>query len=385
MSIVSISGLDGVGKSTQVALLERNPRVKCSGSLNRYTGKWPKLSPQDHFNWWFKEIPFGEFLKLVIDSLNERNRHASEGFVTVQDRGERMFKAVCVATLLTRDPGVEPEAAHTLVESEFQRGLQYPENPEIFLVRDSKYTSATSFLSASDRNARSSPFTAEQNSTYRAYQIHLESAVARYLYGSGCRVVPVNDCILVVQNVIRAIVAEMTGVAFEPLCSQLEEMIVLSGLSESGKSSFAQALSDHERYCRLKLKYFNGLASRRSSNVTSEAIGHEIVHFLSDHYYLKRVSLESLHGAHLGLHLKSLFGDRCRIVYIDTPENLRIERTARQMGKPVSEVTKEIRHKDLLKLEQGIEQVSLIADVRFSNQGDGFVSAFQSFSTLLRR
>lgn len=169
----------------------------------------------------------------------------------------------------------------------------------------------------------------------------------------------------------------------QPLCEGLEDLIVLTGMSESGKSSLAQALSEQAGYSRLKLKYFKGLASRDGRNADDVAIGDEITRFLSDHYYLKRVSLESLHGADLGFRLKLLLGERCRIVFIDTPEEKRIERAAAQLGIPAAKAALEIKEKDAIKRASGIEEVLGMADVRFDNRKDGFEDAFAAFRASL--
>lgn len=383
MHIVSLSGIDGIGKSEQISLLEQLPSVRYSGPLTRYSDKWPRLGPQEHFDWWFKTTPIEDFIALVIESLNKRHKSAAKGLLNVQDRGERMFKSVCIATLLTRDPAFGYERACAFVDSAFASSLTAREDLEIFLVPDEDYAAAASFLNRRNRHERSSPFTAEQNTIYEAYQAHLRASLQRYGYGVGEKTVLIDSCILSVQNRLRVILSEMTGQPLKLLCEGLEDLIVLSGMSESGKSSLAQALSEREGYCRLKLKYFQGLAGRDGREANSEAISNEITQFLSDHYYLKRVSLESLHGPDLAYRLKSLFGDKCRIVYIDTPEETRIRRTVAGLGISPTEVAIQVAEKDAIKCANGIEEVREIADMHFDNREDGLEKAFSAFRAML--
>src|SRR5689334_1399288 len=102
MYIVSLSGADGIGKSQQISLLQRDQNVFFGGPLTDYSTRWPKLSPTEHSEWWFKTVPFEEFLSLIAESLMNRRRDARERVVNIQDRGVRMFMAVCSATLMTR-------------------------------------------------------------------------------------------------------------------------------------------------------------------------------------------------------------------------------------------------------------------------------------------
>ncbi|MEK7101006.1 MAG: hypothetical protein AAB921_02810 [Patescibacteria group bacterium] len=385
MSIVSLSGVDGIGKSEQIALLRSHPQVRYGGPLTQYSDKWPKLSPADHFEWWFKRVPFERFLDLVIESLNERRHQVIGGFVNVQDRGERMFKAVCVATLLTRESTVGFSDATRIVDSAFKSGLAHEEGKEILLVRDERYGLNASVLNEANKLERESPFSTEQNNTYSKYQSYLSVALDHYTAGEECRKVQVDSCILSVQNELRAILSEMTATTLPALCGDLEELVVFSGLSECGKSSFAQTLHDRKGFYRLKIKYFRHLATRHNAGKdTREAIGHELVRFLDDHAHIRQVTLESLHGPELGLHLKALFGNRCKVVFISAPERLRIERLSQQLKISEADATVIVREKDALKISCGIENVIAFADVLFENSGSDFETAFESFHSVLR-
>lgn len=72
--IITINGVDGVGKSQQIKLLRfyNEGQLNFTQPLVEYSSKWPKLTSHDMFNWWFKGIEIKEFIRIVIDALNAR-------------------------------------------------------------------------------------------------------------------------------------------------------------------------------------------------------------------------------------------------------------------------------------------------------------------------
>lgn len=379
MKILSINGGDGVGKTQQISLLKGEKTLHFTGRLVDYTNRWPNLNPVEEFNWWFRNVPFLKLVSIIIEAIKTRHASRKPDQINIDDRGIRMFKAVCAATLIIREQTTVEQAIER-IDSLFDKELvQCPPEQEIFLRANPEYCAKIKpILQVVD--ARSTKYLPWQNEMYSEYQIWLVHLTDHYFQSANsARIVHVDNCILDTQNKLRKIISEMCDVELSPICDTLQKVVAFGGLSESGKSSFAQALSVHYQYYRLKIKYFDEIVKARGLPSHPDALGRELLNFLRSHRHVTRVSVESLHSPDLPAYLNLLFGSRFKTVYLDTPESARIRRTAQELGISTDEATEKVREKDGVKISRGADRVKDIADVIFDNEHDDFDASFQSF------
>lgn len=379
MRIVSISGRDGVGKSQQVSLFGGDEALHITGGLGEYGDKWPKLNPAEHFNWWFRDLPFLELVSIILESLRNRRIAHDPKKINVNDRGSIMFKAVCASTLATRSE-TSFEDAIKVVDGLFEEELrESASEQEVLLKADLEYTDSVRHL-VQIVDPRSSKFLPWQTEMYAQYQGWLTRFVEYYFRGSSpLKIICVDSCILDTQNKLRSVINEVCSAELHPFCSTLSRLVAFGGLSESGKSCFAQRLSTHHQFHRLKIKYFGKVVQRCGLEINPVNLGRELLTFLDAHKHIARASIESLHGVDLPAYLKLLFGPRLKIVFLDTPEEVRVRRTAQELGISEDESRSRIATKDAVKLSRGADRIKNIADAVFSNGDDDFETSFRAF------
>jgi len=383
MKEISISGSDGVGKTQQISLLAMNGEgLQFTGRLTDYSDRWPRLAPIDDFSWWFKDVLFSDFVSIVTESLRNRRAACVVGRTAVHDRGIRMFKAVCAATMVARGESAEVDAAR-IVDEFFLKAGVVEDDSEILLRMSPTYQEETRRL-REVIEVRGQQYLPWQNELYARYQKWLAIFMEHYFSGlSSTSVVTVNDSVLLIQARLRESIGGM-GYPMSPSpCSNVEKLVAFGGLSESGKSSYADRLRTHHGYSRLKIKYFDDVVRGRGLPSHSGTIGRELLTFLDSHKHLTHVSIESLHNASLPAYLKLLFGSRMKIVYLDTPQETRVARTAHELQISVQDAAKKVAEKDAVKTERGADKVAEIADIVFRNEVDGFESGFNKFIDLL--
>ncbi|OGI95465.1 hypothetical protein A2917_02810 [Candidatus Nomurabacteria bacterium RIFCSPLOWO2_01_FULL_42_17] len=381
MKEIAISGSDGIGKTEQIRLLKsgQDDRFHFTGRLVDYTDRWPKVDPVKEFNWWFKEVRSLELVSIIIGALNSRYKACKPDKVNVHDRGVKMFKAVCVATLIAREQ-MDTEKAIDVVEGVFKRELEFePIEQDLLFVPNKEYRNKIGILSEVVEN-RATSYLPWQNRIYEEYQVYLVNLVNHFFQNMHPeRVVSVDACILDVQNRLRTLVSSILSSQIPHLCGNLQKVVAFGGLSECGKSSFAQKLSSDCGYVRLKLKYFNEVTRLRCAEPSQSDVGREILNFLQSHQHITKASLESLHGVSLPAYLKLLFGDRMNIVYLDTPKESRILRTAKALGVSECEAKASVEEKDEVKISRGADKVKNIADTIFNNGDEDFEKSFSRF------
>ncbi len=383
MKIISINGVDGIGKTQQIELLRDSEAFHFTGRLVDYTHRWPKLEIVEEFNWWFRDVPFPELVSIVIEAIKARHAARKHDQVNIDDRGTQMFKAVCAATLIIREQ-VTVEQTIKRIDSLFDKEFdQYPPEQEIFLRANPEYRAKIKPILQiiEGRNNKYLPW---QNEMYAEYQIWLDYFTNHYFQSTNsAKMINVDSCILDVQNKLRETISGVSGVDLPPICSTLEKLVAFGGLSESGKSSFAEGLSTHHHYYRLKIKYFNELVRIKGLPSRPNILGNEILEFLKNHKHVKRASIESLHSPDLPAYLKLLFGSRFKTIYLDTPESVRISRTALELGISLDDASQKVRAKDEVKISSGADKVKGVADIVFSNEHSVFETTFQSFVSQL--
>lgn len=231
MRIVSISGPDGVGKSEQAGLLRVEQIFNLTGHLVDYGDKWPKTGPVEFFNWWFRDVPFLEFVSIVLEALTSRRATYKADKININDRGTLMFRAVCAATLFTRERTTTNEAASVvdrLFEGEIEKSAA---EQEVLLRLDPKYVAGISHL-VRILGGPGGGFLPWQEEVYARYQSSLAYFINHYYQDiDPANVVGVDSCIIDVNNKLRAVVVRLTGADVQPVCESLETLVAFGGLS----------------------------------------------------------------------------------------------------------------------------------------------------------
>ncbi|WP_165989037.1 DUF4254 domain-containing protein [Streptomyces sp. YIM 98790] len=157
------------------------------------------------------------------------------------------------------------------------------------------------------------------------------------------------------------------GVAPSP---RLGRVLAFGGLSESGKSTSAEFV---QRVCgaqRFKIGYLlrqaahrNGLADpyALSARRQAELLLEELNRYAEGHVSQKLFTIESVHDDASIAELKSLLGDRLRIVYLDAPFQARVHRSGTQ--------PQAVAAKDEVKMSRGAHRVAALADHVIDNSG----------------
>ena len=181
MKEIAISGSDGIGKTEQIRLLksDQSNHFHFTGRLVDYTDRWPRVDPVKEFNWWFKEVRFLELVSIIIAALNARYKACKPDKVNVHDRGVKMFKAVCAATLIAREQ-TDTEKAIDIIEGIFKRELDFePIEQDLLFVPNEIYRNKIRILSGVVEN-RATSYLPWQNRIYEEYQAHLVNLVNRF-------------------------------------------------------------------------------------------------------------------------------------------------------------------------------------------------------------
>jgi hypothetical protein len=383
--VVSLNGRDGSGKSQQLRLLswQNNGLVHVTKSLTQYDSRWPVKTGYESSRWWFEQVPMEELANIIIESLNVRNRDRAHGRVTVHDRGWRMFKCVCAATKMTRE-NVSLGEANRWAEEKFSLlASRSFDEKEVVFDADDEYFGRIQSVSRFIRPPEDTGFPEEARRRYARYQSHLATAMESEFRHSGVTRIPVHEPIFEVQNRLRAIVNRTSGISLPEVGKTFSLVVGFGGLSECGKSSFAEYLRTSHGFLRLKLRYFIEVIRKRGENPTPEAVALELLAFLSCHYYVPRVSIESLHDPYVPAMLKLMFGQRFKIVYIETDVDIRVRRAAQELGMPMSEARVLVEEKDETKKSRGAESVRTIADLIFNNSSDTHAGNLRAFADQL--
>ena len=162
-------------------------------------------------------------------------------------------------------------------------------------------------------------------------------------------------------------------------------IFALTGMSECGKSTVGKYL-DSRGIPRLKImKFFERVRDKRSPQselyqFTGEEerrnpyalwdtfLGELLVEM--ETRKVSTVSIESLYGGPLGPYLKYRMGNHFRIVYIDIPLEIRLQRQMQREGLATIEEAKEILlPRDKVKADSGIPTLKDIADEVIDNSG----------------
>ena len=369
MKTLAISGIDGTGKSQQIRLLRAfNPAVfYCHEPLISYGDNWPRLQGREMAKWWFEDATIDDFITIILEALRLRRNSRIPGKINVYDRGDRMFVAVCIANWMTRSD-LSIEEVHARVMARFLTEFSFDETEtEILLMPDDNYRKKISIYLRTlgdDKNE----YTEAEEHRYEKYQVSLIKAMDIVYNSVGVSRVNVDDSIVAVQNKIRKLINDLIKVNMTVLGKGVRKIIGFGGLSESGKSSFAELLRAEHGFCRLKQRYFIERISERGEYFSPESFALEFLRFAETHYYAPDYTLESLHDPQIPAYMKLFWGDRYKIIFIEASKDVRLKRTCEEAGLTGIEASAILNNKDDVKLSRGAEFVKNIADQIIVNE-----------------
>ena len=370
---VSLNGVDNVGKTTQIELLPSHYTVHKAKGLHESDEKTGELHRRDLLRDWWWNSPNEEFVRSIFGALvrGTHNSIAVEGdSVTIFDRGVAMFEAVAVATIAFKSPDHNLDKAratlHTILESS---GLQVPKENLAILLKHGDTLEDSIQITMSRESDPS-------DERYRLYQnllhIELQRQESSKVYQQEVRVDTMSG-IGKVQDRIREIILRYTqNRPFLPMLQNLDCIYALSGFSEAGKSSVAEALCSHygtSKAFRAKIVYFNDVVSEKfgksiyglSERDQALHLLHELERFSNAHYWLRLITTESLHRHSVAMWLKTWLGNRFQVIYIDIADAKRFERARLAHQDVISN--------DALKRERGVDLIWSDADLILDNNG----------------
>jgi hypothetical protein len=360
---VSLNGVDNVGKSTQVAWLGRGiPGVHAVGSVDAWDSRWREVAAGNFAQWWFADSSTAEHVRLMLSSHYARRSGSAR--LALEDRGLPMLRATCAATAAVKE-GISVAEALRRVDR-IAAGLPAaPPRREVHVLLRRSNGPADEAREALLRE----PGPADER--YAAYQHALAQIIAVQAgQGEYDAVLDIGNApILDVQRQLRTRLAAF-GIPVVPLPDASPDRLwVLAGLSEGGKSTVGALLRDEHGVTRLKIGYLLEVAALRAGMADpyywpepeqAERLTEEILRFAAA-CKARAVSIESAHRFEATAHLKRVWGERCRIVYVDAAPAVRAARTA--------ETEDQLRARDAVKRERGAHRIAGIADHVIDNSG----------------
>lgn len=361
---LSLNGVDNVGKTTQLRWLARAvPSAHLVGSIDSWDSRWRDVAAGDFAHWWFVSSTTTEHVSLVMESHVAR-RAASRPFA-FEDRGLPMLRATCAATAAVKHR-LTPKDALDRVD-ELMAGMPVPdERREVHVLLRRFDDPAREAAAALGREA------GLVDDRYATYQRMLAEILRlQALRGDYHEVLDLGDApILDVQRQLRSRMSP-AGVDVDPLRENpVDRLWVLGGLSESGKSTVGALLRDEHGVTRLKIGYLLEVAALRASvadpyadwseSEQAEHLTEEILRFAQS-AKATTISVESAHRFEATRHLKRVWGDRSRVVYVHADDTVRTSRT--------TEAPAQLRDRDGIKRIRGADRVADIADHVIDNSG----------------
>lgn len=358
---VSLNGADNVGKTTQIGLLPSHYTISKVGGLHEKDTKIGEMHRQGLLKYWWWESTNEDFVCSIVGALARRHWDSmtnTHSVVSLVDRGAAMFEAVAVAVIATKRADHDLDKARATFQTILEKyHLQVPkERLAILLTHGGSLDESLQItLSREDNNP---------DERYKLYQFFLQSEMGRQeRLGVYQHTIHINatSSISDIQNELRKVLLQHTGNRlFLPILHKLDSVYVISGLSESGKSSVAEGFCSYHgtaQAFRAKIVYFNNLMSEKLGRSIyslpekdqAQSLFHELERFSNAHYWLRLITIESMHSHLIAKWLKTWLGNKVQVIYVDTADVKRFDRAL---------VTSEaVVSNDSLKIERGVELI----------------------------
>ena len=293
-----------------------------------------------------------------------------------------MFEAVAVAMVAVKRRDDDLDSARLIInEIIARRGLVMPY--ETFAILSRHQMKDLEVCVKRTMSREEDPHDERYAHYQRLLQTELLNQEARKMYQHTIQVSEADSYSKLQDMLRRAIFEETKNPLFQPMLHPIQAIYGFSGLSEAGKSRLAEAFCSTlgtQRGFRAKIVYFNDMVSQKLGKSIytlpekDQALYllHELESFARAHYWLRVITIESLHRASVTHLLKSWLGDKFQVVYIDVDDSRRLSRSLVTMD--------ELRRNDHLKRERGVKKIAAEADFVLDNNG----SVVDSLESLLR-
>ncbi|KAL8847762.1 MAG: hypothetical protein Q9221_007210 [Calogaya cf. arnoldii] len=318
---VSLNGADNVGKTTQIDLLPNNFMIGKVGGLHNTDTKIGELYRQaGRLKQWWWQSSNKEFVSSLGGALARRSREGrgiGVGF-QAEELSLALHSARAAFQAILKDHHLQlPKERLAIL---LKHGGSLEESLNITLNREES--------TVDDR--------------YKLYQYLLQTEMQRQERSGEVyqHIIKIHAASSIgdVQNELRMVLLQHTGNRlFTPMLHRLDNLYVISGLSELGKRSVAEGFCSHYgigQAFRAKIVYFNNLISEKlgksiydvPEKEQAQRLLHELERFSNDHYWLKIMTIESMHRHKVAKWLKTWLGDKAQVIYIDTADERRFGR-----------------------------------------------------------
>jgi 8-oxo-dGTP pyrophosphatase MutT (NUDIX family) len=216
-------------------------------------------------------------------------------------------------------------------------------------------------------------------STYRNYQTLFNEELERYfLSGAFTHTLLCTKPIISVQNKIRQSINDADSKYKLPIVAgNIDRLVSLSGLSETGKSTAGEIMRTKNNVNRLKIHYFIAQVGKdigidpyvMKPDVLARKTIMKLSEYADMHYYQRDFSIESLKNMSLVAELKKALGGKMAVVYFECPRELAAQRSSETFGKSYQDAMRDIEIRDAEKNSHGCSDIKNIADHVIKNTG----------------
>jgi dephospho-CoA kinase len=385
--IISLNWPDNFWKTSQMQLLQSEMGSivveTIWSSHSRFNKDRWKLQGFDE-RFWSKNTDF--FLDTLITSIIQRdqriNSQKNDFDLIVIDRSVKAFVATIIATLCIKISNIS-DTDHDY-QIKYARDFLYnwiskqgydltsPYKENISLLLNSSTSKDEQINLTMSRS--SNWWSPSERLQYKEYQKLLNICLEQeFLNVKNCEKINILQPIIDVQNEIRAMLQTSLQLNIPLLFKNLEKIIWIWWMSESGKSTVGELLEQQWRY-RLKIKYFESLINWNynykkplNDEEFATVLLLEINKYVLSHKYATHLSLESIRNPKVFSHIKLLLGDRFEMRYLTASEQNVIQRTMKELWTIKEEVTALVKEKNLEKNSLWAPLIEWIADKIINN------------------